>query len=57
MISSENLQLMSQRLSAAPFNKNYSMVSLDTMPQDDYIHLLNEVIHAIDNKQEQLHKN
>ena len=37
MITSENLQLISQRLSGPPFNKNYSMVSLDTMPPDDYI--------------------
>ena len=51
MITSENLQLISQRLSAPPFNKNYSMVSLDTMPPDDYISLLNEVIHEIDGKQ------
>ena len=34
MITSENLQLISQRLSGPPFNKNYSMVSLDTMPPD-----------------------
>jgi len=51
MITSENLQLISQRLSGPPFNKNYSMVSLDTMPPDDYISLLNEVIHEIDGKQ------
>ena len=32
MISSEELQQMSQRLSSEPFNKTVSMVSLDNMP-------------------------
>jgi hypothetical protein len=45
MISSEELQQMSNKLSSEPFNKSVSMVSLDTMGGDDYISLLNEVIY------------
>jgi len=54
MISSEELQQMSQRLSSEPFNKTVSMVSLDNMPGEEYISLVNEVIHEVDGKQPSL---
>lgn len=45
---------MSQRLSSEPFNKTVSMVSLDNMPGEDYISLVNEVFHEVDQKQPSL---
>lgn len=54
MISSEDLQLMCQRLSNEPFKKSVSMVSLDTMTGEDYVTLTNEIIFEIDNKQPSL---
>jgi len=42
---------MAARLAQEPFNKNYSMVSMDAMAPDDFILLLNEIIHQIDPKQ------
>ena len=50
-LTSENLQLISQRLSAAPFEKNYSMVQISSLPKEEYIQLLNEIIYNIDQKQ------
>ena len=50
-MSSENLQLISQRLSVSPFEKNYSMVQISSLPKEEYIQLLNEIIFEIDNKQ------
>merc|ERR1712227_787467 len=54
MISSEELQQMCQKLSAGPFKKTVSMVSLDTMGGEDYISLVNEIIHFVDQKQPSL---
>ena len=51
MVTSEQLQAMAARLAQEPFNKNYSMVSMDAMAPDDFIVLLNEIINLIDQKE------
>ena len=50
MVTSEQLQAVAGRLAQEPFNKSYSMVSMDAMAPDDFITLLNEIIHHIDPK-------
>ncbi|CAG5095129.1 Oidioi.mRNA.OKI2018_I69.XSR.g14046.t1.cds [Oikopleura dioica] len=53
-LSSEELQGITHVLAEEPFNKTISMVKLDTMSGEDYILLMNEVVHYLDSKQPSL---